>query len=141
MRLDQENTLATELFTLRCRRRPPVSRARIYTLPQEQTTPSTRGFASTSGDCRRELGTDDDSSATHPTTDLVLLASLSFGTPFSLHADGKQVYTTPSGKLVCPHGELSSTICFWLAAEKKARLEGLPLPPRGGSRGRSFCDC
>ena len=73
--------------------------------------------------------------------DLELLPSMCFGAPFSLQPDGKQVYITPTGKLVCPHGELSSTICYWLAAEKKARLEGLPLPPRGGSRGRSSCDC
>jgi len=73
--------------------------------------------------------------------DLVLLPSLCFGAPFSLQPDGKQVYITPAGKLVCPHGECSSTLCYWLAAEKKARLEGLPLPPRGGSRGRSCCDC
>ena len=76
-----------------------------------------------------------------PAPDLELLPLLCFGTPFSLQPDGKQVYITPAGKLVCPHGELSSTICYWLAAEKKARLEGKPLPPRGGSRGRSCCDC
>jgi len=74
-------------------------------------------------------------------TNLVLLPSLSVGTPFSLQPDGKQVFITPTGKLVCPHGELSSTICYWLAAEKKARLEGLPPPLRGGSRGQSVCDC
>ena len=73
--------------------------------------------------------------------DLVLLPSICFGAQFSLQPDSKQVFITPTGKLVCPHGELSSTICYWLAAEKKARLEGLPLPPRGGSRGRSSCDC
>ena len=72
---------------------------------------------------------------------LVLLPSLCFGAPFSLQPDGKQVFITPAGKLVCPHGELSSTISYWLASEKKARLEGLPIPPRGGSRGRSSCDC
>ena len=73
--------------------------------------------------------------------DLVLLPSICFGAPFSLQPDVKQVFITPTGKLVCPHGELSSTICYWLAAEKKAWFEGLPLPPRGGSRGRSSCDC
>ena len=72
---------------------------------------------------------------------LVLLPSLCFGAPFSLQPDGKQVFITPAGKLVCPHGELSSTISYWLASEKKARLEGLPKPPRGGSRGQSSCDC
>ena len=79
----------------------------------------------------------DDAAAAH----LVLLPSLNVATPFSLQPDNKQVFITTSGKLVCPHGELSSTICYWLAAEKKARLEGLPLPPRGGSRGQSVCDC
>ena len=83
------------------------------------------------------MGAEDEANATH----LALLPSLSFGTPFSLQPDGKQVFITPTGKLVCPHGELSSTICYWLAAEKNARLEGLPLPPRGGSRGQSICDC
>ena len=78
---------------------------------------------------------------TQSAPDLELLPSLCFGTPFSLQPDGKQVYLTPAGKLVCPHGEGSSTICYWLAAEKKARLEGRPLPPRGGSRGGSCCDC
>jgi hypothetical protein len=72
---------------------------------------------------------------------LVLLPSLVFGTPFSERPDGTHVYLTPTGKLVCPHGELSSTISCWLAAEKKARLHGLPPPPRGGSRGRSACTC
>ena len=76
-----------------------------------------------------------------PVQPLVLLPSLCFGAPFSLQPDGKQVFITPAGKLVCPHGELSSTISCWLASEKKARLEGLPIRPRGGSRGQSSCDC
>ena len=83
------------------------------------------------------MGAEDEANGANP----VLLPSLCFGTPFSLQPDGKQVFITPTGKLVCPHGELSSTICYWLAAEKKARLEGLPPPPRGGSRGQSVCDC
>ena len=75
------------------------------------------------------------------TTDMVLLPSMAFATSFSLQPDGKQVFITTGGKLVCPHGELSSTICYWLAAEKKARLNGEPVPPRGGSRGHTTCDC
>lgn len=74
-------------------------------------------------------------------TDLVLLPSMAFASPFSLQPDGKRVFMTTGGKLVCPHGECSSTICYWLAAEKKAQLEGKPLPPRGGSRAASACDC
>ena len=70
-----------------------------------------------------------------------LLPSLHFGRLFGVQPDGKQVFLTSTGKLVCPHGECSSTICFWLAAEKKAREAGLPPPPRGGSRGSSACDC
>lgn len=73
--------------------------------------------------------------------DMVLLPSMAFAVPFSLQPDGKQVYITTGGKLVCPHGENSSTICYWLAAEKNARLKGEPVPPRGGSRGRTICDC
>lgn len=51
------------------------------------------------------------------------------------------MHLTPNGKLVCPHGELSSTLCYWLADEKKAKLKGEPLPPRGGTRMPSSCDC
>lgn len=82
---------------------------------------------------------DDESSPV--STDMVLLPSMAFAAPFSLQPDGKQVFITTGGKLVCPHGELSSTICYWLAAEKKARLNGEPVPPRGGSRGLTTCDC
>ena len=57
--------------------------------------------------------------------------------PFSEGADGKRVYCTPDGTLVCPHGECSGTISWWLAREKNARADGLPVPPRG----RSVCDC
>ena len=56
---------------------------------------------------------------------LVLLPSLCFGAPFSLQPDGKQVFITPAGKLVCPHGELSSTTKVdWVRAaggEKKKK--------------------
>jgi len=39
---------------------------------------------------------------------LVLLPSLCFGAPFSLQPDGKQVFITPAGKLVCPANPCSN---------------------------------
>ena len=75
-------------------------------------------------------------------TEMVLLPSMAFAMPFSLQPDGKQVYITSGGKLVCHHGELSSTISYWMAVEKNARLDGNPVPVRGGSRGApTTCDC
>ena len=71
----------------------------------------------------------------------VLLPSMQLGRPVGENPDGNLVYMTIGGKLVCRHGECSSTICYWLSLEKKAREAGLPSPPRGGSRGRSLCDC
>ena len=70
-----------------------------------------------------------------------LLPSMQFGTLHHVQADGKQVFITTSGKLVCPHGECSSTILSWLRDERIAKEKGLPLPARGGSRGISTCDC
>ena len=32
--------------------------------------------------------------------------------------DGKQIFLTTAGKLVCPHGECSGTICHWLREER-----------------------
>ena len=66
---------------------------------------------------------------------------MQLGRPVGENPDGNLVYMTIGGKLVCRHGECSSTICYWLSLEKKAREAGLPSPPRGGSRGRSLCDC
>lgn len=66
---------------------------------------------------------------------------MQFGTLHSVQPDGKHVFLTTEGKLVCPHGECSSTICYWLREERKAKAAGLPPPPRGGSRGLSTCDC
>ena len=74
-------------------------------------------------------------------TSLTLLSSMVFGREFSTLPDGKKTYMTTTGKLVCEHGEHASTICHWLMVEKRARLENTPAPPRGGDRGRSFCDC
>ena len=70
-----------------------------------------------------------------------LLPSMQYGRLYSTQPDGKRVYLTSAGKLVCCHGECSSTICFWLRAEKRAAAEGQPPPARGGSRGLSQCDC
>ena len=72
---------------------------------------------------------------------LELLPSLQFGEPFSELPSGDHVYITPNGKLVCRHGECSSTICHFLSEEGKALKNGLPPPARGGSRGKSVCDC
>ena len=70
-----------------------------------------------------------------------LLPSTQFATLYSVQPDGKHVFLTTEGKLVCPHGECSSTICYWLREERKAREAGESPPPRGGSRGLSTCDC
>ena len=70
-----------------------------------------------------------------------LLPSMQFATLHSVQSDGKQVFLTTSGKLVCHHGECSGTICHWLREERSAMEKGLPPPPRGGSRGLSTCDC
>jgi len=71
----------------------------------------------------------------------LLLPAMQFGREYSTLPDGKKVYLTTTGKLVCEHGECSSTICYWLAIEKKAAGQGNPCQPRGGSRGLSACDC
>lgn len=78
---------------------------------------------------------------THNKTMATLLPTLQFARLYSKQPDGKQVFLTTCGKLVCPHGECSSTICYWLRMERQAREAGRPPPPRGGSRGASTCDC
>ena len=53
------------------------------------------------------------------------------------HLSGdRRVFITTDGKLVCEHGECSSSICSWLSAEQRARKEGVELPQRN-----SACDC
>jgi hypothetical protein len=69
-----------------------------------------------------------------------LLPSLRFAQPYNKLADGKQVYLTTERQLVCEHGELSSTISFWLSMKKKARADGTE-PPRRGGFNPSICDC
>lgn len=66
---------------------------------------------------------------------------MQFGTLHHIEPDGKQVFITANRKLVCPHGECSSTILFWLREERLAREKGMPPPARGGCRGISRCDC
>ena len=70
-----------------------------------------------------------------------LLPSMQFGTLHHVEPDGKQVFITANKKLVCPHGECSSTILFWLREERLAREKGMSPPARGGCRGISRCDC
>ena len=72
--------------------------------------------------------------------DTMLLPSMRFGRLYSKLPDGKQVYLTADRQLVCKHGELSSTICFWLSMEKKGRADGTEPPQRGGFN-PSVCDC
>ena len=76
-----------------------------------------------------------------PESELVLLPSMHFGKLYTVQPDGKKVFLTTAGKLVCEHGEISSTICHWISHEKKAEAAGQPMPPRGGSKGVSVCDC
>ena len=71
----------------------------------------------------------------------VLLPSMRIGRLYSKLPDGQLVYLTTSGQLVCSHGELSSTISYWLSIEKQARINNVSAPPRGGAGNRSVCDC
>ena len=57
-----------------------------------------------------------------------LLPSMQFATLHSVLSDGKQIFLTTSGKLVCHHGECSGTICHWLPL-KVWLTSQLPLPP------------
>jgi hypothetical protein len=72
---------------------------------------------------------------------IVLLPSMRVGRPYSKRIDGKLVYLTTEGQLVCSHGELSSTISYWTHIEKKAKLYDMPAPQRGGAINLSVCDC
>ena len=70
-----------------------------------------------------------------------LLSSMRFGVEHHKEPDGKQIFLSSDGDLCCPHGEKSSTICYWLGMEKAARAEGRTPLPRGGGRTLSTCDC
>ena len=53
----------------------------------------------------------------------------------------KKVYLSTEGQLLCEHGELASNISYWCAMEKKAKVDGLCPPPRGGHSNHSICTC
>jgi len=69
------------------------------------------------------------------------LPSMRLGQLYNELTDGKKIFLTTERQLVCEHGELSSNISYWCAMEKKARADGSCLPPRGGLRNPSVCDC
>ena len=72
---------------------------------------------------------------------LVLLPALRFAVRHHVEPDGKEIYLSSDGCLLCPHGEKSSTICHWLVEEKAARAKGQVPRRRGGVRAISSCDC
>ena len=72
--------------------------------------------------------------------EVVLLPSMRFASLYSTLADGKQVFLTTGRQLVCEHGELPSTIWFWLGIEKRCKAEGVEPPTRGGFT-PSGCNC
>ena len=72
---------------------------------------------------------------------LELLPSMRFGRLFSTMLDGKKIYLSTEGQLLCEHGELSSTISLWNSIEKRAKVDGTEPPPRGGFQTPSICDC
>ena len=73
--------------------------------------------------------------------ELTLLPSMRFGRLYSTQPDGRQIFLSTERKLVCPHGELSSTISYWTAMEKHAVEKGISPLPRGGNQSPSICDC
>jgi len=73
---------------------------------------------------------------------LVLLPSMRFGRLYNELTDGKKVYLSTEGQFLCEHGELASNISYWCAMEKKkAKVDGLCPPPRGGHSNPSICTC
>ena len=50
--------------------------------------------------------------------------------------DGRQIFITPSAKLLCAHGERPSTILSWICRESQAEKNGTAAPLRN-----SICDC
>ena len=75
------------------------------------------------------------------TEGLVLLPSMRLCQLYNELTDGKKIFLTTEGQLVCEHGELASTIGYWCAIEKKAKVDGLCPPRRGGYSNPSVCDC
>ena len=74
-------------------------------------------------------------------TQLELLPSMRFGKLYSTMADGKKIFLSTEGQLLCEHGELASTISFWTSIEKRTKIDGTEPPPRGGFQTPSICDC
>jgi len=74
-------------------------------------------------------------------TEIEILPSLRFGRLYTTMVDGKKVYLSTDGQLLCEHGELASTISFWNSIEKRAKIDGTEPPPRGGFQTPSICDC
>ena len=64
-----------------------------------------------------------------------------FGRLYNELTDGKKVYLSTEGQFLCEHGELASNISYWCAMEKKAKVDGLCPPPRGGHSNPSICTC
>ena len=50
--------------------------------------------------------------------------------------EGRPVFVTTAGALVCKHGELSSSICSWISTEQRCTQQGEKPPARN-----SVCDC
>lgn len=63
-----------------------------------------------------------------------------FGRLYNTMVDGKKVYMSTEGQLLCEHGELASTISFWTSIEKRTKADGVEPPPRGGFQ-QTVCDC
>ena len=68
--------------------------------------------------------------------ELTLMPTFRFAQPHSVASDGRRIFVTNDGTLLCPHGEKASTICTWVHQEKVAERQGVAPPPRG-----SICDC
>ena len=52
-------------------------------------------------------------------------------------SEGRRIFITPSGQLLCPHGERPSTILSWTGPEECAKRDGLPVP----ARKNTTCTC
>lgn len=72
-----------------------------------------------------------------------LMPSLQFAKLHHVEPNGKHIFVSAAGTLLCPHGEVSSTIGSYLSDEQRARDRGETSPPRGGmgTRGGTVCDC
>ena len=70
----------------------------------------------------------------------ILLPNFVVAKLYAKRQDGRKVYMTCTGSLVCEHGETAGTITYWTAMEARARAEGRS-PPKRGRAGVSVCDC